>query len=97
MVFVHSRKDTAVTAAQLLDLARQSGCVDLFTWKDIHGEPYISLQKKVAKSRNKELRELFPYGFGIHHAGMLRADRNLTESLFSQGLLKVRIFRLHAC
>jgi len=28
-------------------------------------------------------------GFGIHHAGMLRADRNLTEKLFSQGLIKV--------
>lgn len=41
------------------------------------------------KSRNKELVGLFDYGLGIHHAGMLRSDRGLTERLFSDGLLKV--------
>ena len=46
-------------------------------------------QKEVAKSRNRELGELFQSGFGIHHAGMLRSDRNLTERLFSEGLIKV--------
>ena len=33
--------------------------------------------------------ELFQAGFGIHHAGMLRSDRNLVEKLFSQGFIKV--------
>lgn len=47
-------------------------------------------QKEVVKSRNREVVELFGHGFGIHHAGMLRADRSLTERLFSDGLLKVR-------
>jgi activating signal cointegrator complex subunit 3 len=28
-------------------------------------------------------------GVGIHHAGMLRADRTLTEQLFQQGLIKI--------
>lgn len=37
----------------------------------------------------RELQELFAYGIGMHHAGMLRSDRNLMERLFSQGLLKV--------
>ena len=37
----------------------------------------------------RELQELFAYGIGMHHAGMLRSDRNLVERLFSQGLLKV--------
>lgn len=50
------------------------------------------LQKEVQKSRNRELVELFDSGFGIHHAGMLRADRRLTERLFSDGLLKVCAF-----
>lgn len=44
---------------------------------------------QVLKSKNKELRELFTKGFGIHHAGMLRSDRTLSESLFSKGLIKV--------
>lgn len=37
---------------------------------------------------NREVAELFDSGFGIHHAGMLRADRTLTERLFSEGLIK---------
>ena len=41
------------------------------------------------KSRNKELKELFTEGFGIHHAGMLRSDRSMSERLFSEGLIKV--------
>jgi replicative superfamily II helicase len=41
------------------------------------------------RSRNRELQELFLSGIGIHHAGMLRGDRNLTERLFGDGLLKV--------
>ncbi|KAJ6433920.1 hypothetical protein OIU84_017596 [Salix udensis] len=31
--------------------------------------------KEVMKSRNKDLVELFESGAGVHHAGMLRADR----------------------
>lgn len=34
---------------------------------------------------------MFPEGFGIHHAGMLRSDRSLMESMFSKGHLKVLV------
>uniref|UniRef100_A0A8C5ESZ6 Activating signal cointegrator 1 complex subunit 3 n=1 Tax=Gouania willdenowi TaxID=441366 RepID=A0A8C5ESZ6_GOUWI len=43
------------------------------------------------RSRNKQMKGLFPDGFGIHHAGMLRSDRNLMESMFSKGYLKVLV------
>ena len=46
---------------------------------------------QVEKSRNKQLRDLFADGFSIHHAGMLRADRNLVERLFLDGLVKVLV------
>lgn len=29
-------------------------------------------------------------GLGMHHAGMLRSDRNLVERLFRDGVIKVR-------
>ena len=32
---------------------------------------------------------MFCIGVGVHHAGMLRADRTLTEQLFECGLVKV--------
>ena len=41
------------------------------------------------KSRSRELQQLFAKGLGVHHAGMLRADRTLTEQLFEAGLIKV--------
>ncbi|CAL1546559.1 unnamed protein product, partial [Lymnaea stagnalis] len=45
----------------------------------------------ISKSRNKQLREMFAEGFGIHHAGMLRQDRNLVERYFSEGHIKVLV------
>lgn len=37
----------------------------------------------------RELQEIFAQGVGMHHAGMLRADRTLTERMFADGVLKV--------
>ena len=37
------------------------------------------------------MRELFAGGFGVHHAGMLRSDRGLSERLFGDGLLNVLV------
>uniref|UniRef100_A0A6N2NKK2 Uncharacterized protein n=1 Tax=Salix viminalis TaxID=40686 RepID=A0A6N2NKK2_SALVM len=36
---------------------------------------FALIKKEVMKSRNKDLVELFESGAGVHHAGMLRADR----------------------
>ncbi|XAR63795.1 DNA helicase [Bertholletia excelsa] len=89
MVFVHSRKDTGKTADKLVELAQKNDELELFM-NDKH--PQFELMKKeVSKSRNKELVQLFDHGIGIHHAGMLRSDRGLTERLFSDGLLKVLV------
>lgn len=89
MVFVHSRKDTAKTAEKLVELARNNEDLELFR-NDEHPQ-FALFKKEVMKSRNKDLVELFGSGVGVHHAGMLRADRGLTERLFSGGLLKVLV------
>lgn len=52
---------------------------------------WINLCLQVQRSRNKQMREMFPDGFGIHHAGMLRQDRTLMENMFSRGYLKVLV------
>jgi len=44
----------------------------------------------------RELAELAVDGVGIHHAGMLRSDRNLVERLFREGLIKARLTRSFA-
>lgn len=35
---------------------------------------FSDASKRVLNSRNKELKELFPFGFGMHHAGALLPD-----------------------
>lgn len=44
---------------------------------------------KTAKSR--EVKDLFQNGIGIHHAGLMRSDRNLIERMFSAGHIRVLI------
>ena len=87
MVFVHSRKDTGKTARALAELAARAGDGALFSSED-HPQRGLYL-RDVRKSRNREVAELFETGFGMHHAGMLRPDRSLTERLFAEGLIKV--------
>jgi activating signal cointegrator complex subunit 3 len=88
MIFVHSRKDTYKTARAFVDQATQGGCLAFFN-TDVHSRPALS--KAVDKSRSRELQQLFACGFGMHHAGMLRPDRKLTEDLFKEGAIKVLV------
>lgn len=90
MVFVHSRKDTGKTAEKLIELAGRNEGWEHFEVDTTHPQ-YEFKKREVLKSKNKEVVQLFEHGIGIHHAGMLRADRVLTERLFSEGLLKVLV------
>ena len=90
MVFVHARNATVKTAMTLLELAQNKGHTEAFLPDDC--PQYGVAQKAIAKSRNKQLKELFDGGFSCHHAGMLRSDRSLVEKLFGQGFIKVRSF-----
>lgn len=87
MVFVHSRKDTVLTARMLRQMAIEDGCEDLFSCHE--HEHYSSALRDMKHARARELRDLFAGGFGTHHAGMSRSDRNLMERMFSEGLIKV--------
>lgn len=93
MVFVHSRKDTLATARELLQMGLFSGGgegKEGVNTEDGGIMPTWAL-KEVAKFRSSELREICQEGIGIHHAGMLRADRKLVESLFLNGALQVLV------
>ncbi|XP_027488410.1 activating signal cointegrator 1 complex subunit 3 [Corapipo altera] len=89
MVFVHARNATVRTAMGLREKAKNNGHICHFL--SPQGSEYGQAEKQVQRSRNKQLRELFPDGFSIHHAGMLRQDRNLVENLFSNGHIKVLV------
>ncbi|KAI1381754.1 Sec63-domain-containing protein [Hypoxylon crocopeplum] len=87
MVFVHSRRDTLLTAKMLYQKATEQNDVDLF---DPMGHPYYEQAIRDMKtSKARELRDLLPKGLGIHHAGLTRSDRNLMEKMFAEGVMKV--------
>ncbi|GME76400.1 unnamed protein product [Ambrosiozyma monospora] len=87
MIFVHSRKDTVKTARTLMHMAYEAGDSAYFDCTD--SEKYTFFNREMGKVRNKDMNELFQGGFGIHHAGMLRSDRNMTKKLFLSGVIKV--------
>ena len=89
MVFVHARKETVKTGRAMSDMAQVKQQAALF---DCSSNPQFGVATKdVGRSKNRELQELFPHGIGVHHAGMLRSDRSLTERLFRNGLLKILV------
>ena len=56
----------------------------LCTWQEGQASREI-LQTEAESCKNTDLRDLLPFGFAIHHAGMARADRTLVEDLFADG------------
>ena len=101
MVFVHSRKDTGKTARALLTQARAKGEAALFDGATLAADPRAPsapaalnpraslAARDLARSRDRELQEVAGAGVGLHHAGMLRADRSLVERLFAEGSVRV--------
>jgi len=92
MIFVHSRKDTVLTAKRMAEQASLDHLGDLLrTPKHKRDYDYEYLQKQFSDSKNRELGILFQDGIGFHNAGMLRSDRNLVEKAFSLGFLRVLV------
>ena len=86
MVFVHARKETVKSSRTYIQMAQQFGEIDLFSPDAIAKDKYF---KELSKNRDKDLKEIFQFGFGVHHAGMARTDRNITEKMFKDGAIKV--------
>lgn len=82
MVFVHARNATVRTATIIKEFAQQKGHIQLLTPES--NPDYGTAIKAISKSRNKQLVELFQNGLAMHHAGMLRQDRNLVEKYFGK-------------
>lgn len=88
MVFVHARKETVKAALAIKDAATAEDTMDDFSTAD-HPK-FEFFRREMGSSRNKEMKMLFDLGFGIHHAGMLRSDRNMMERMFEARAIKVR-------
>jgi pre-mRNA-splicing helicase BRR2 len=89
LVFVHSRKETAKTAKYIRDKALEMETIDQILKHDAGTREVLS---EAANSvNNTDLKDILPYGFGIHHAGMSREDRTDVEELFASGHIQVLV------
>jgi len=87
LIFVHSRAETVKTAQALRDMALNDDNIHKFVREDSATREILQEECETAKS--DALKDLLPYGFAVHHAGMARADRNLVEDLFADKHVQV--------
>lgn len=89
LIFVHSRKETAKTAKYIRDKAVEMETIGQILRSDAASREYLAENADAANDVN--LKDLMPYGFGIHHAGMTLADRTTVQDLFADGSLQVLV------
>ncbi|XP_015771701.1 PREDICTED: U5 small nuclear ribonucleoprotein 200 kDa helicase-like [Acropora digitifera] len=89
LIFVHSRKETSKTARAIRDLCLERDTLGHFLREDSASTEVLRTEAEQAV--NLELKDLLPYGFAIHHAGMTRVDRTLVEDLFADRHIQVLV------
>ncbi|XP_076060028.1 U5 small nuclear ribonucleoprotein l(3)72Ab [Oratosquilla oratoria] len=89
LIFVHSRKETAKTAKAILDMCLEKDTLGNFLREGSASTEVLRTESEQVK--NNDLKNLLPYGFAIHHAGMNRIDRNLVEDLFADRHIQVLV------
>ena len=89
LIFVHSRKETAKTAKYIRDKALEMETIGQIIRSDAASREILRSESDGVQ--NADLKDVMPYGFGIHHAGMSRADRTSVEDLFADGSLRVLV------
>ncbi|XP_014233112.1 putative U5 small nuclear ribonucleoprotein 200 kDa helicase [Trichogramma pretiosum] len=89
LVFVHSRKETGKTARAIRDMCLDKDTISQFV-RDGSASMEV-LRTEAEQVKNSELKDLLPFGFAIHHAGMTRVDRTLVEDLFADRHIQVLV------
>ena len=86
LVFVSSRRQTRLTAIDLIAYAAADERPDTF----VHMDPY-EMETHLAKVKSPELRHTLQFGVGLHHAGLAPEDRALCEELFFKCKIQVLV------
>ena len=89
LIFVHSRKETAKTAKYIRDKALEMETIGQILRSDAASREVLN--EEAGGVQDRDLKDLLPYGFAIHHAGMSRADRTSVEELFAEKMVQVLV------
>jgi pre-mRNA-splicing helicase BRR2 len=89
LIFVHSRKETAKTAKYIRDKAIENETIGQILRSDAASRQILS--EEAESVDDASLKDLMPYGLGIHHAGLSLADRDSVQALFADGSIQVLV------
>ncbi|GCB24855.1 pre-mRNA-splicing factor brr2 [Aspergillus awamori] len=89
LIFVHSRKETAKTAKYIRDKALEMETIGQILRSDAASRAILAEEAETVD--DPSLKDLLPYGLGIHHAGLSLADRDSVQALFSDGSIQVLV------
>ncbi|EEP77956.1 potential translation-regulating helicase [Uncinocarpus reesii 1704] len=86
IVFVASRRQTRLTAKDLINFCGMEDDPRRF----VHMSE-DDLQANLARVKDDALREALSFGIGLHHAGLVESDRQLSEELFANNKIQILI------
>merc|ERR1719238_1405634 len=85
LIFVHSRKETVKTARTLREMALEKDTLSKFLQEDSASREILATECDAMKTN--DLKEMIPFGIGVHHAGLPKTDRKLVQVLVSTATL----------
>ncbi|KAH7138864.1 Sec63 Brl domain-containing protein [Dendryphion nanum] len=86
IVFVASRRQTRLTARDLINFCGMEDNPRRF----LH-MPEEDLALNLVRVKDDALREALSFGIGLHHAGLVESDRQLSEELFANNKIQILI------
>lgn len=89
IIFVHSRKETVKTAGFIRDMAIEKDTASAFIGQQSASQS--ELKRCVELVSDQGLKDLLPFGFAFHHAGMNRNDRSIVEQAFADRHIQVLV------
>ena len=86
IVFVASRRQTRLTAKDLINFCGMEDNPRRFVRMSED-----DLQLNLSRVKDEALREALNFGIGLHHAGLVEGDRQLTEELFANNKIQILV------
>lgn len=86
LIFVSSRRQTRLTALDIMRLAAADGKPRRFA-----GAGGAEIASAIRRAKDPALRQTLALGVGIHHAGLSVQDRSLVEGLFASGEIQILV------
>ncbi|CAI5948102.1 unnamed protein product [Closterium sp. NIES-64] len=86
LVFVSSRRQTRLTALDLIQYA----AADERPRQFVHASEE-EMEAHVSMASSAELKHTLQFGIGLHHAGLTQGDRSLVETLFAERKIQVLV------